>query len=90
MTQHVGTQPEDSKCHKCWKIHHPRLPNTYTEQAFAYCCIGCDKPGIGSMAHDPSNNSNSDCALCCIPCTIVVDVLCFIPMCMGYINVEIP
>lgn len=41
------------------------------------CCIGCDKPGPGSMDHDPSQNSCTDWALCCSPCAFVIDVLSF-------------
>ncbi len=40
------------------------------------CCEGCDKPGLGSKDHDPSQNSCSDCALVCYPCAIIADLLC--------------
>lgn len=36
---------------------YPRIPYTHVQQSMDYCCIGCDKPGIGSNQHDPSQNS---------------------------------
>ena len=49
----------------------------FTYQAWDSCCIGCDKPGIGAANHDPGNNSCNDCALCCVPVTILGDILFF-------------
>ena len=72
------------------ETHYIRKPYTHTEQAMDYCCIGCDKPGIGSNQHNPGDNSDKDCALCCIPCTIVCDVVCCIPMMFGCYNVQKP
>ena len=63
-------------------------PYTFTEKAYDLCCIGCDKPGIGSSSHNPSNNSCEDNALCCLPLTIVADILCYVPMCLGYVKVK--
>ena len=48
-----------------------------TNNACDLCCEGCDKPGLGSADHDPSNNSCDDCALVCLPCTLIGDFLCF-------------
>ena len=79
------TNTEKNKC--CIK---PKYPYTFTEQACDYCCIGCDKPGIGSPKHDPGDNRCSDCALCCIPCTLVFDVICCIPMTFGCYELEKP
>ena len=84
------TSSNESKSPKCCDKHYPRCPYTHTEQACDYCCIGCDKPGIGAADHNPGDNSNSDCALCCLPCTIIADILCFIPMCLGCYNLDKP
>ena len=73
---------------KCCKEGYPKCPYTRTEKTFDYCCIGCDKPGIGAKDHDPGNNSWDDCALCCCPCAFVIDVICYIPMIFGYCTVE--
>jgi hypothetical protein len=83
----IEAQPEATSC---WQKHHPRRPYTHSEQACDYCCIGCDKPGIGSNQHDPSNNSDKDCALICLPLCIVFDVLCFFPMVFGCYEVHNP
>ena len=45
----------------CCQEHYPRKPYCHVQKKFDYCCIGCDKPGIGSMEHDPGNNSCDDC-----------------------------
>lgn len=79
-----------SCCENCKKYHYPRYPYTLTEQACDYCCIGCDKPGLGSNAHDPYNNSCSDCALLCVPCTIVIDIICCCPRIFGFCEVTKP
>lgn len=55
-------------------------PYSHIEKAIDMCCIGCDKPGIGAVYHDPGNNSCDDFALCCIPCFLVMDILCWCPM----------
>ena len=85
------TQPTNNNCfHRCCEVHYPRCPYTHSEQACDYCCIGCDKEGIGSQNHNPYNNSNSDCALICIPCTLVADILCCPFMVFGCYNVTNP
>ena len=63
-------------------------PYTHTQRAFENCCIGCEKPGIGSINPDPSRNCCSDCALLCTPFTIIADILCYIPMCFHLYNVS--
>lgn len=80
----------NTKKNKCCNVHKPRCPYTFTEQALDYCCIGCDKPGIASAEHDPADNRCSDCAIVCVPCTIIVDILCCIPLIFGYITVDKP
>ena len=66
----------------------PRVPYTFTARSFDYCCIGCDKPGPGSMEHDPYNNACSDFALCCCPCTLVLDIVCSVPLIFGCLSLE--
>lgn len=56
-------------------------PYFLTSNACDNCCAGCNKPGIGSSVHNPSDNECSDCALVCLPCTLVFDLLCYVPMC---------
>ena len=72
-----------SKCQ-----YYPRIPYTHAQQSMDYCCIGCDKPGIGSNQHDPSDNSCNDMCLCCCPCALILDILCFCPMMFGCYTVE--
>ena len=71
----------------CCKNINP-CPYTYSEKVYDLCCIGCDKPGIGHSSHNPGDNSCEDCAIFCLPFTIVVDILCYVPLCLGYIKVE--
>ena len=68
----------------------PRIPYTHVQQSIDNCCIGCDKPGIGSNDHDPSQNSCKDFDLCCFPCSLVLDILCCIPMIFGCYIVKNP
>ena len=74
---------------RCCK-YMPRFPYTFTAPACDNCCIGCDKPGLGSILHDPHTNSCSDWALCCFPCTITRDILCSIPLIFGCLTLEKP
>ena len=74
----------------CCSKHYMRCPYTHSELVCDYCCIGCDKPGPGSPDHNPGNNSCNDCGLICCPCSLVMDILCFIPMVFGYYNVQEP
>ncbi len=48
-------------------------PYFLTSFTYVNCSTGCDKPGIGSQEHNPSNNEYSDCALVYLPCTLVFD-----------------
>ena len=81
---------QSTKTTKCGTIYYPRIPYTHLEQSKDLCCIGCNKVGIGSNNHDPSQNKCSDNALCCFPCYLVLDILCCIPMCIGCYNVVNP
>jgi hypothetical protein len=63
-------------------------PYTHTEKSVDLCCVGCDKSGLGSKDHNPYNNSCNDCAALCCPVAVVLDILCFIPMCLGYYEVK--
>ena len=74
-----------NKC-KC----QPQIPYTHVQQSMDICCIGCDRPGIGSKYHDPSKNSCNDMCLCCCPCALILDILCFCPMIFGCYTVENP
>lgn len=61
---------------------------THMEKALDLCCIGCEKPGIGSNEHNPADNECSDNALMCCPCALVLDIICYIPMCFKCYNVN--
>ena len=74
----------------CCQEHYPRKPYFHVEQQFDYCCIGCDKPGVGSMEHNPGNNSCGDCALIFCPCALLMDIICCIPIVFGYWTVQNP
>ena len=65
-----------------------KCPYTHTEKSFDLCCVECDKPGIGSKDHVPNDNCCNQCTLLCCPVAFVLDVLCFIPMYLGYYEVE--
>ena len=65
-------------------------PYTHIEKTCDLCCIGCDKPGLGSKDHNPYDNSCTDCALCCFPFAVIADLLCYIPMCLNQYHVEKP
>ena len=81
---------QNTKTSRCCKEGHPKCPYTYTQHTIDSCCIGCDKPGIGSPEHNPSDNSCSDCALFYCPCALVLDIFCFVPMSFGYCLIEKP
>jgi hypothetical protein len=85
------TNDDSNKCCKCCKKHYPRCPYTHVEERFDSCCIGCDKPGIGSSEHNPGDNDcSNDCALLYCPCALILDIFCFPFMVFGYYNVEKP
>ena len=63
-------------------------PNSHVEKSFDLCCIGCDKPGIGAVDHDPGNNSCNDCAILCCPCFLLMDIICWCPMVLKLYNVD--
>jgi hypothetical protein len=77
----------DDDYSRCYK-YAPRVPYTFTAQSCDYCCIGCDKAGIGSKHHDPSQNSCNDIALCCFPCSLLLDIVCSIPLIFGCLTLE--
>ena len=80
-----SSQNQEKKSRKCCIC-----PYTHVQKTFDNCCIGCDKPGIGSPEHNPGDNSCSDCSLICCPCALVIDILCIIPMCFGLYTVKNP
>ena len=80
----------DTTKNKCCTKHKPRYPYTFTAQALDNCLFGCDRPGIPSTQNNPGDNTCSDCALCCVPFTLVADILCCIPLIFGYIKVDKP
>lgn len=86
MSQESGIENKKTKLCK----YECKWPYTHIAKQIDYCCIGCNKSGIGSNEHDPSENSCNDNALCCCPCALVLDILCFIPMCLGYYNLTNP
>lgn len=79
--------PQSQNKQKCYCTF---CPYTHTEKIYDLCCIGCDKPGLGSQEHDPGDNSCSDCALVCIPCALLLDIFCYIPMCFNKYTVKKP
>lgn len=81
-----GSEQEPS----CWGEHYPRCPYTCSQRACYNCEAGCDKPGLGSKDHDPSQNSCGDCDLCCLPIYIVIDTIFFIPRVFGFCSVDNP
>jgi len=68
-------------CKNSCSNHYPRCGPFYTCLAFDACCLACDKPGIGSK--DFQGGNLGDCPLICIPCTIVADIFCCIPIIFG-------
>ena len=65
----------------------PRFPYWMSSKLCDLCLIGCDNPGIGSKDYQPSNNCD-DCALCCLPCSIVFDIICCIPLIFGCLTIK--
>lgn len=63
-------------------------PDTLTRMACSSCIKGCDKPGLGHPNHDPYDNSLSDCAACCIPITIPIDIILYPFYCFGMVKVK--
>lgn len=78
----LSEQPKRS----CFTKHYPRVPYTYTQEAWEQCCEKCDEPGLGSK--DFQGGSTRDCPLCCIACTITVDLICCIPRIFGWCLIE--
>ena len=75
----------------CCNEHYPRCPYTHVQERFDSCCIGCDKPGIGSSQHNPGDNDCcNDFALLCCPCALVLDIFCFPFIVFGYCKVNSP
>ena len=55
------------------KKHHCRIGYFYTCKAYHECGRMCDRP---------------HCIICCIPCAIIADVFCCIPITFGFWVVE--
>ena len=60
----------------------PRIPNTHTIELFEICYKEYQKP------YDPANGSYKECAVCFLPCSLVADILCCIPMVFGCYKIE--
>ncbi|VVU94419.1 hypothetical protein CPAV1605_141 [seawater metagenome] len=74
---------------KCCSKHYPRCPYWHSQERFDACCFGCDKPGIGSNEHNPSDNDCcNDCGIICLPCALVLDILCCPFMVFGCYTVK--
>ena len=58
-------------------------PYFLTQHAFNNCMIGCDKPGVGSPAYNPSNNDCCSIRIILFSCNYAFDLLCYIPMCFN-------
>lgn len=63
-------------------------PYTFTEKAVDSCLKGFDKPQLGSVSRNHHEDHCEECALLCLPLTIVADILCYVPMCLGYYQVK--
>lgn len=91
-SQPIDQQPTSNEkqccnsCKNCWKNHHPRIGYFYTTKACDKCMEVCDRPGIGSK--DFQGGKSDECPLCCLPCTIIADILCCIPITFGCFTVE--
>jgi len=70
----------------CEKIN--LTPYTFTCKAYDSCCNGFDKPQLGSESRNHHEDHCEECALVCLPLTIVADILCYVPMCLGYYQVK--
>ena len=78
----VTIEPKSS----CCSNHYPRIPYTHTQEACDKCESICDEPGLGSSEFKGGNMN--DCPLCCIPCTLISDIICCIPMLFGCYNIK--
>ena len=72
------------KC--CQKVN--LTPYNFTCKAYDSCFNGLDKPQLGSESRNHHNDHCEECALVCLPLTIVADILCYVPMCLGYYQVK--
>jgi hypothetical protein len=86
-TETIQEEQPRKTCSECWEKHHCRKGYFHTEQAFDECCIECDKPGIGSKDFQ---GGSGNCPLLCLPCAIIADLFCCIPITFGYYTVEKP
>lgn len=67
----------------CWQKHHPRIPYTHTQNTYDRC-------GVYLVTNDSCYLCYSEMALCCCPCALILDILCFCPMIIGCWNVKTP
>ena len=86
-TNTITEQPKGCFCSDCWKKHHCRVGYFYTNQAIDEQCIECEKPGIGSKEFQ---GGSCNCPMCCIPCTLVADIICCLPITFGCHTVKKP
>jgi hypothetical protein len=77
-SQLVEEQPQPST--KC----SPRVPYTHTKFITDSCVSICNKP------YDPAQNRCYEIIVCWIPCAIIADILCCVPMTFGCYTISKP
>ena len=77
-TQPVQEQPLPST--KC----SPRVPYTHTKFISDSCVNICSK------SYDPAQNRCNEIIVCWLPCAIVADILCCVPMTFGCYTISKP
>jgi hypothetical protein len=62
----------------------PKIPYTHTNYLCSISYKECCKP------YDPANGRCTVLSLCFVPCSLVLDILCCIPMTFGCYNITPP
>ena len=63
-------------------------PYTFTCRAYDLCCDGFDKPQLGSASRNHHDDHCEECALLCLPLTIIADILCYVPLCLKCFEIK--
>ena len=74
---------------KTWcQEHKPYVPYTHSQKTYDTCCI--------YSTHKSNSQTNccyqcySEIAMCFCPCALTLDIVCCIPMILGYYTVDSP
>ena len=63
-------------------------PYKFTCREYDLCCDGFDKPQLGSASRNHHDDHCEECALLCLPLTIIADILCYVPLCLKCFEIK--